>query len=451
MKNNYNTNYIMAQMPYKKALWKIVLPSIATALVMTAYFTIDRILIARLVSSDAMGSFQYIGSQFQLLSGILFIISAGSKFSLSIAFGEKDIPTQRQILKNSFWLMFILSSLMLVFLILYGTKFPYIMGAPEPLASLGAIYIKVITPAMFFQAFVHLFNAWYTSKGYTKILFIFTLIAQLINIAFDILFMKYFNMGIAGAAWATSISIYLSLIMFVGYSYFVKKEFMINFFKYKPSFSIIKKISQRGIPSSMTNVLLGLKIMTFTYFFTKVAAKEQIIVYTAARTIMGLLMIPAFGIINGSSPLLGYNFGAKNFVRLKDVSRYKLKASTIYLLVTAAIIWIFPRQLLSIFNSGQYDSSVFISRILVLTFWMVSYPIAWGVLFSASGHPKQASTIHIIRSILTFIPIMIIASFFNSWKIMIIALPIQEVIATFVCWIYIKKQLKKPSIAQFVE
>ncbi len=437
------TDYIMGKMPYKKALWKLALPSIFTFLVMSAYITIDRILISRFVGPEGMGAMQYVGPSANLIAAISTIVAVGTKVNFSIMLGKKENKEVNSLLSNSYLLM-ILAAIFLMFLTYnLGPKIGVAFNAPKELANLASDYYKVFAIGVFAQSIVYLFESVFQAKGYTKIIMQFTLAAQIINLLLDVIFMKNLQWGIAGAAWATTISMYVNLLLILIYVLFVRKEFLLNIFKYKIKYNNVKKIFKMGIPAMTESIILSIKIFVFTFFLTKIGTKNDIIAYSAARTAWITILIPVFGIAAAGGPMIGYNFGSKNYERLRDISVYKFKILQRYFLIAFVLMIIFPTTLLKVFNVSAYGNATYIIRTIGVGIIFVAHPIIWGTIFQSTGLAKQTVTISLIRNVIIFIPIVILFSLLNDLRILLIALPTSDLFgALFTKW-YVSQQINK--------
>ena len=444
MKKRVNTDYLMGTMDYKKAFWKLAIPTISTFLVMTMYMTIDRLLIARLVGPEALGAMQYAFPIFYFISPLTMIIGVGTKIHFSKLQGEKRTDKINELISNAFWLMLATGVILTSILLVLGQKAPGWMGARGPINQYAMEYVKIMTYGILAQSIVLLAENLFQSKGYVRSIMIFTLFSQLTNLTLDIYFMKYLKMGIGGSAWATVVSIVLSLILYIITILFFKKEFLINIFKNKFSWIKTKKILTSGSPAAIDTWILSIKMIVFTYFLTKIATDQEIITYSAARTITMLVMMPSFGMAAAISPMLSYNHGAKNPKRFMNIARYGLKTTTVYLLTAALILWFFPTQLLKIFSSTTFSNAKYIVRSIVFGFWMLGYPVIWGTIFRSSGLPKENTIIIVTRNVIVFLPTVYIMAQFNSVDLFWLAFPISDILGVVFTLFYVRWVLAKP-------
>ena len=387
---------------------------------------------------------QYAFPIFYFISPLTMIIGVGTKIHFSKLQGAKRTDKINELISNSLWLMLATGVILTVILLLLGQKAPGWMGARGTINQNAIEYIKIMTYGVLVQSIVLLAENLFQSKGYVRSIMVFTLFAQLTNLTLDIYFMKFLKMGIGGSAWATVISIILSLVFYIISILFVKREFLINVFKHRFSLTKIKKILISGFPAAIDTWILSIKMIVFTYFLTKIATDQEIITYSAARTITMLVMMPSFGMAAAISPMLSYNHGSQNQKRFMNIAKYGLKTTTIYLLSAALILWFFPTQLLRIFSSTTFSNAKYIVRSIVFGFWMLGYPVIWGTIFRSAGLPKENTVIIITRNVIVFLPTVYIMAQFNSINLFWLAFPISDILGVVFTLFYVHWVLAKP-------
>ena len=436
--SNKKTNFIMGELEYKKAIWTLALPSITSFLVLSMYVTIDRLMVANFVGGEGLAAIQYFQPSLSFLIAMLIAVGTGTKTLVSILYGKKEIEKSKEALASGFLITLILSLVTSFLIFFLGPFIPGWMGAESNIAALSGVYFFMFTFGIIPQSFVFFSESVFTAKGYTKSILVFTIISQVLNLSLDYLLMGVFDWGISGAAFATVFSMYVSFICYILYIIFVKKEFLINPFKYKFISQTTKKIIRLGIPSSIAQVIIAVKFILVTVLLSSFKDPSLIIVYSATMAILNTFFIPFFGLSSATIPMMGYNYGSKNYQRIKKVWKYKIKISFIYFALFIGLLWFFPQFFLNIFNAGNYKYSKWLPRIITMGLWVFPLIMAYGFLFQAIGNVKESLYLNMIRNVFVFVPTILIFRFFNDPIILLFAFPFSDFLGVIIVFIFAK-------------
>ena len=443
MNKTSKSNFIMGEMDYKKAIWKLAIPSIGSFLVVSLYITIDRLMISQFVGPRGLAAIQYFQPSLTFVISFLIAISTGTKILFSILNGKNDEKKIKKVLSNGFILSMAIAIFVSLFMFFIGPSIPSLFGAQAEIAKMASIYFLIFSFGIIPQTFVNFWENMFTVKGYTKIILLFTIISQFLNLSMDYIFMGILKTGIEGAAIATVLSMYISCLCFFLAIIFSKKEFIINPFKYKFFGTSLKKIIKIGIPASFSQIILAIKFMLITYLLTSFNDENLIIIYSATMAVLSIFFIPFFGFSTATLPIMGYNFGSKNYLRIKKVWKYKIKVSLIYFISFIILFSVFPRLFLSIFNAGHFELSATIPRIITSFLWVLPFSMSYGFLFQSVGNVKEALYLDIARNILIFVPIVLLFRFFNHAILLFFAFPFIYIVGIiFIYWL-VKSKLWK--------
>ena len=437
------TNFIMGELAYKKAIWTLALPAITSFLVLSLYITIDSWMVSFFVGGEGLAAMQYFQPVSLFLVAVLFAIATGTKILVSIVYGEKDDLKANKVMASGFLVTLVLSLITTLLIFFLGPLIPLWMGAKSNIATLSKIYFFVFTFGIVPQAFVNFSESMFTAKGYTKIILVFTVISQVLNLSLDYLLMGVFKWGIGGAAFATVFSMYVSLICYIFAIAIAKKEFIFNPFKYKLFSKTSKKIAKLGFPFSITQIIIAIKFMLVIVLLSSFNDSSVVIVYSALLAILNVCFIPFFGLASAVMPMIGFNFGSKNYSRMKNVWKYKIKVSLIYFFIFISLLWLFPQFFLGIFNAGHYQYSEWMPRIITMGSLFFPLMLAFEFLFQAVGQPKEALKLNLIREVFIFIPALFILRLFNDPLILLFAYPLADILGIILIYLFVKTKLWK--------
>lgn len=260
---------------------------------------------------------------------------------------------------------------------------------------------------------------------------IFQLIGAVTNIVLDPLFIfgigPFPRMEVAGAAIATVIGQILAMLFAIYIFFFKKHAVQVHVRNFKPSLKIIKNIYAVGFPSiimqSISSVLVvGLNAILMG--FSEAAVSVHGIYYK----MQSFVFMPVFGLNQGLMPIMGYNFGAKNKDRLHSAIRYGCIIAAFIMLCGTVIFWVFPAQILSLFNANDdiLNMGIMAMRFISLSFLPAAIDIIFSTTFQAVGKGFSSMILSLLRQLVFILPAALVLSNFGVNAVWF-AYPIAEV------------------------
>lgn len=260
---------------------------------------------------------------------------------------------------------------------------------------------------------------------------IFQLIGAVTNIVLDPLFIfgigPFPRLEVAGAAIATVIGQILAMLFAIYIFFFKKQAVQVHVRNFKPSLKIIKNIYAVGFPSiimqSISSVLVvGLNAILMR--FSEAAVSVHGIYYK----MQSFVFMPVFGLNQGLMPIMGYNFGAKNKDRLHSAIRYGCIIAAFIMLCGTVIFWVFPAQILSLFNANDdiLNMGIMAMRFISLSFLPAAIDIIFSTTFQAVGKGFSSMILSLLRQLVFILPAAFVLSNFGVNAVWF-AYPIAEV------------------------
>jgi putative MATE family efflux protein len=274
------------------------------------------------------------------------------------------------------------------------------------------------------------------------------LVGAITNIVLDPIFIFAFNMGMKGAALATIISQMVSAAWVL--SYFMRgKSFLklrLPYMKLKPAY--VSKILTLGtapftmqIASSVLNFIMNKGLNTYG---GDIAVSGMGIV----NSVVTLMIMPLFGINQGMQPIIGYNYGARKFDRVKQAYRIGVLFATVIVIIGWIATRLFPEQLVHLFNKKDPDLIAFgvkaIQRNLMFL-PVIGFQIVSSNYFQAIGKPKHSALLGLSRQVLILIPALIILPIFFGIDGLISAGPLADITSSIITGIFIIYEMRKLS------
>lgn len=443
MENKHN---FMETESITKLLIKFSLPAIIGMFVNALYNIVDRIYIGNIKEVGHLG-ITGVGVVFPVVIftfAFTLLIGNGAAARISLKLGEKDIKYAERVLGITFLFSLIVAALLMVITFLSIDKLIYFLGGSKETFFYAKEYLKYIilgTPAAIIGFSL---NASIRADGSPKISMLTILIGAITNIVLDPIFIFYFNMGVKGAAIATIISQYISALWTI--HYFTSEKSRISLRKKNIIFDFkeVKKICALG--SSNFAVQIGFSLITYVLnnILKKYGGDISIGAMTVIQSIMTFITMPIFGINQGVLPILGYNYGAKQYGRVKETLFKGIIASMSICTIGYIMLKFQSERLTGIFtddfelqNLARYGLNIY-----TMVFPLVGFQVVGSVFFQALGKPKMSILISLSRQILVMIPCLFILSKLFGLEGIWYATPVSDSIAAIVTFVLLRREIK---------
>lgn len=429
-----------------KLLIQFSLPAIIGMLVNALYNIVDRIYIGNIekVGHIAIAGVGIVFPIVIFVFGFSILIGLGSATNASLNLGRKKKEEAERFLGTAIFFGFIVSLVLMVLVLWKLEWLVSILGGSDKTGIYAAQYLKIL--AFGFPAAVvgYVANASIRSDGNPKMAMATLLIGAITNIVLDPIFIFYLKMGVRGAAWATIISQYVSGIWAI--YYFTSKFSGMKLYvkNLKLNFEKIKSIASLG--SAPFAIQMGASIVNYTYNSTlKIYGGDAGIGAMAiVQAVITFISMPIFGINQGLQPILGYNYGARLYPRVKEALFKAIFAATVLCVIDFLAIQFLSKYFINIFTQENELVRIASVGLKIQTFMLpiVGFQIIASIYFQAIGKPKMSFFMSLTRQIIVLIPCILIMSKLFGVKGIWFAGPTADFIATVLAFIFIKMELK---------
>lgn len=443
----------MGVMPVGKLLFAMSTPMVISFLVQSLYNIVDSIFVAR-YSPDALAAVSLAYPIQILMIAVSVGTGVGVNALLSRSLGEGKKKKAKLTADNAILLGILASIMFALFGVLCTKLFFDSQTKSESIRQLGYSYLSVVTIFSFGLMLEVTFERILQSTGKTVFNMITQSVGAIINIILDpILIFGFFGvpkLGIAGAAIATVagqiIAMILSFIFNMKYNEDVDIRFGTHIFI--PDFGIIKQIYKVGIPSiamqaMSTLMMLGLNKILVTY--SDMAVNVLGIYYK----LQSFVFMPIFGLNNGMTPIVAFNYGAKNKDRIVKVLKYSFIASIVIMVIGTAIFWLFPKELMMLFNPNEEMMKLGIPalRICSLCFILAAFDVIAIATFQSLGNGMYALYASFLRQLVLILPFAYALSKISGLGAVWYSIPLAELGCAFFD-IYLMKKIYKQKVAK---
>lgn len=393
----------------KELLFKLAIPGIIGMLVIGLYPFMDGIFAGRLIGDYAMSAISVSMSLTIINGGISALIGVGSASILSRAIGKGDKETVDKIFGNFCYWVILFSAIITIVGLIFAPHFLDMVGAKGNIKELGVRYLRVVFFGSLFVNFAQAGNMTMRGEGVLKQSMMIMGTGAILNIMLDPILMKLMGeYAIEGAAIATVLSQIVQALL--TFHYFSKKSSFVKIHKVKKYKAIYREMFSIGSSAMMMQILFAVQ-QTFLFKQAFVYGGDNWgILMSATMRLYMFSFIPLWGMSQGLQPVIGANFGAKQYGRVKDTMKIFMYGATIL----AAASWI-PSMfcsdtLLSLFSVRHeiIEAGVKNFKMFYSTFILYGIMIMTLTFFQSIGDGKKAGIIVLLRQLVLFVPAILL-------------------------------------------
>lgn len=428
-----------------KLLLKFSIPAIVGMLVNALYNVVDRIFIGNSVGSVGIAGIT-IGFPIMLvIMAFAMLIGIGANALISIRLGEQRKEEAELILGNAMILLIGTAAVISILGLIFIEPLLRIFGASEAVLPYAKQYLSIILLGTVVQSVGFGMNNFIRAEGNPKIAMLTMLIGAILNTILDPIFIFIFGWGIRGAAIATVLSQVASTAWVLHHFLGGGSTLKIHAKNLKLHMNIVGKILALGtapfLMQMAASVLNAIMNKSLTVYGGDIAVSGMGVV----MSITMLILMPIFGINQGAQPIIGYNYGAKKFDRVKKALKLAILAATTIASVGFVITRVFTAQLIAVFNRTDAGLLAFGTRaisIYLIFLPIIGFQIVSANYFQAVGKPKHASFLSLSRQVLLLIPALLILPRYFGLDGVLMAGPVADLVSSIVTGIFLAVELR---------
>ncbi len=433
-----------------KLIQKFSIPCIISMLVNSLYNIVDQIFIGQGVGYLGNGATNVVFPLVMIGLAFSLMFGDGASAYLSLKLGEKKKKEAEAGIGNGILISAVVSILFCIITLIFLPQFLKLFGCTENLKSYAMTYGTIIAIGFPFSMIGTTLNSIIRADGSPRYSMISMVVGAVLNTILDPIFIFVLDQGVAGAAIATVISQFVTFLLNVIY---IKRFKTIKISKksFKFNIHVCKKISTLGISSFITQMSFVCVVTVENNLLGKYGAESKfgaeipITVLGIVMKISQILNSIIIGIAAGSQPILGYNYGAQKFDRVKETLKIVLCSSLIISTIAFILFQTIPHKLILIFGSGDTNYMEFAClsfRTYLLLCICNGLQIPSGIFFQAIGKSIKSAILSLSRQIVILIPSMIILSQIFGIMGVLYAGPVADGLAFIIAAILLLKEYK---------
>ncbi|MCI8300464.1 MAG: MATE family efflux transporter [Lachnospiraceae bacterium] len=416
------------------------IPLVLAQLIQLLYNVVDRIYIGHLPGTDSM-ALTGIGLAFPLttlVAAFTFLFGTGGTPLFSIARGARQEERAEQILGNTCSLLFYSSVVLLLFCYFLRAPILYLFGASADSYSYADAYLQIYLLGTPFSMLSTGLNGFINAQGFPRIGMLTTLLGAVLNLALDPVFIFGLHMGVGGAALATVLSQSVSCM------------WVLKFLTGKRALLRIKKVHlriERKLAGEIAALGMPGFIMQGTNCLVQVVCNATLKVYggdlyvgimTVINSAREILSLPVIGITNGAQPVLGYNYGAKEYEKVRQGIRFTAISGIAYTLLAWLLVIVSPHLLMSVFteDTAMIETGAGALRLYFFGYFFMAFQFTGQSAFTALGYSRHAIFFSLLRKAVIVVPLTLLLPKFGSGvNGVFLAEPVSNAIGGLACFV----------------
>ncbi len=431
--------------PIGKLLREQAIPAAIGILVMSIYGIVDTIFVGRWVGAMGIAAITVVMPITYLISSIGMAIGVGGASVLSRALGADNEEKAFRTFGNQVGLTLTLAVVFVLLGAVLMDDVLRIFGGQGRILEPSREYFSIILYGIPFLAWAMMSNNVIRAEGHPRVAMFILVVPAVVNIILDPIFIVWLDMGLEGAAWATTISYIASATYACWFFLFGKSELRITRRCMVPNLGIIREIASIGSVTLARQGTISLLIIVLNNSLFAYGGELAISVYGIINRLMMFVVFPVFGITQGVLPIVGFNYGAKLWQRVKDSVTLAIKSATIIATMVFILIMIFTEQLVGIFttDTNLIEMTVPALRMVFLATPLIAINLIGSAYFQAIGKALPALLLTLSKQGIFLIPLVLLMPLYFELDGVWMAFPIADVGAALVTYIYLRKGTQK--------
>lgn len=431
-----------------KLLWKFSLPAIVGMVVNALYNVVDSIFVGHGVGEIGLAAVTIAFPIMIVLMGFGMLVGVGASAVVSLRMGEQKQQEAEKILGNALTLAVLLSITLTIGILLFLDPILISLGAQETVLPYAREFTKIILLGSIFMYIGFGLNSIVRAEGNPKVAMTTILISAGLNIVLNPLFIFTFKLGIGGSALATVLSQTVSAVWVVAYFLSKKSLLKLRLANLALDKEIVRSIFKIGMSPFLMQIAASVVTVLFNYSLLQYGGEFAVASIGVINRIAMLMLMPIFGLSQGLQPIIGYNYGAKNYGRVTKALKMAIYAATVFSTIGFLMIQIFDQQIMMLFNDNPELIAMGAQgmRIYLCMLPVIGFQVIGANYFQAVGKAGYAIVLSMSRQLILLIPLILILPGIWGLNGAWLASPIADFVSALLTGFFLSKEIRKLTV-----
>ncbi len=426
----------------KQLLIKQAVPASIGILFMSINILVDTIFVGQWIGSLAIAAVTVVLPITFLISSLGMAIGIGGSSIISRALGAREKEKAMQTFGNQIMMTLSLALLFVIVGFVYCDEILLLFGANGEIMKPAKEFFIPVLFGVPFLALCMMGNNVIRAEGKAKFAMMAMIIPAFGNIFLDIIFIKFLNMGMFGAALATTISYFMCFVFILWF--FIKKSELkpgLHYFKFIST--IVREISSLGLVTFSRQGVVSVLAIIINHTLFMYGGEHSVVIYGIISRMLMFALFPILGITHGFLPIAGYNYGAEKYNRVKETIAISIKYSALLATFIFLLILIFAKPIVSVFTTdvAVIEATPNALRWVFAATPIIALQLIGAAYFQAAGKAIPALLLTLSKQGFFLIPlVLILPNYFGIFGVWV-AFPIADVLSTIVTAYFLRREM----------
>ncbi len=434
----------MGNKPIPALLVSQAVPAAIGILIMSIYGIVDTIFVGRWVGAAGIAAITVVMPITFLMASIGMSIGVGGASIISRALGADDEDYAFRTFANQIILVLSLVTVFVVLSTFFEDEILRLFGGNGEILPVASVYFRIVIMGVPFLAFAMMSNNVIRAEGRPLIAMRILLIPAIVNIVLDPILIAGFDMGMAGAAWATAVSYVASAGYALYYFFFGNSEMKVRREDLRLHMPIVKEIGAIGSVTFARQGTVSLLAIVLNNTLFVHGGEMGVAVMGIVNRMMMFANFPVYGITQGFVPIAGFNYGAKHWDRVRSSVMTSIKYGTVVAFIIFVGILSFSKSIVSVFteNAELISQAAPAMVIVFLATPLMTLQLVGSAYFQAIGKARPALLLTLTKQGFCLIPLILILPGFFGLQGIWMSFPIADVLSAAITFLFLRNGMK---------
>jgi putative MATE family efflux protein len=436
---------LLGTLPIPKLLIQQAIPASIGILVMSLNILIDTIFVGQWIGSNAIAAINVVLPVSFFIAALGMSIGIGGASIISRSLGEKNLEKAEQTFGNQISLTLALTTFVVIFGLIYVDQIIPIFGGKGSLFDLAKTYYLIVMYGVPVLAFCMMSNNSIRAEGKPKNAMYAMLLPSVSNLILDYVFIKGFDWGMMGAAWATTLSYGVCASYIIYFFLSGKSSLKPDIQAFIPKIGLVQEIASLGSVTLVRQAMVSITVLLVNNILFTLGGESSITVYAIISRMLMFATFPIFGITQGFLPIAGFNYGAQNWQRVRKSINISITYSSVMASLIFVAIFLFSDAIPSIFSKDTTvsDQTSVALRYVFMTLPVIGIQLIGAAYFQAIGKAFPALLLTLSRQGLFFIPLLFLLPPYFGVLGVWMAFPLADLFSTIVTLYFLNRAIRK--------
>lgn len=428
-----------------RLLVKQAVPASIGILVMSLNVLVDTIFVGNWIGSIAIAAINVVLPVSFFIAALGMAIGIGGSSIISRALGSGSTEKALKTFGNQITITLLLTTVMVVFGLAFINDIIPAFGGKGDIFEPAKIYYRIVLYGVPLLALSMMGNNVIRAEGKPKFAMVAMIIPSIGNLVLDYLFIYIFDFGMAGAAWATTLSYGMSFLYVLFFFLSDKSELRISVSHFGLDLPILKEMTALGFVTLSRQAVVSITYLLMNNILFNFGGESSVAAYGIIGRMLMFALFPVLGVTQGFLPIAGYNYGAHQFKRVRESINKAILYAGILALGVFALIMAFPEAIVSVFTQDpailsetpQYMRWVFAATPII------AIQLIGSAYFQAIGKAVPALLLTLTRQGFFFIPLIFILPYFFGELGVWISFPLADLLSTIITGYFLNWEIRK--------